>query len=935
MMSIAGLMVLAAAKIVFAVGTEDNPSVVAPLSPVTPAVRFWWNEDSFHAGRRVYRWKDLGVVPTNGATFKIDFGVIDRTRFDRRPVVLEGTLDTSASRFRLGSFGEIGNRAISNEVTVVASKAGTVSCSFFCDSAAPDYVRFNRSASVKAGGTAKILVSDKGPSSGVASCLLKDTDGRQIYRVKGPFRDPKLGFDFRYIWTDIPKRTMHLVTDVWQDAPGCKIRLTSTDPVSGEAKEWTKTIDVAPAWGERDYPIPTDDMPGGIYLFKIEYLDPSGVCVHTDKARYYKPDGKAPWDGTELGNEDTVPPPWTKPVFGETTFECWNRKVTLGGDGLVSSVVSAGEEVLAEPVAVLLNGRPLAFDVTDVKRKVSEATYTLKARKADISAEVRCEFDGYMRFALSFPTSVKQLAWRVAASTKIVKGIEGCTPGIPFRPVGKGAEALAQDFRVDRQPAWWMTGRAGLMGGTLNLHGYHVKDLNKTGRVESSDDRVAVTTTFVDTPMKSGPERTVLFYLEPTPVKPKDNDFASIAQDRLVLWSDYVFRQYENKYPGFEIKGAFRNLRKALENGKRVFYYCSTSGASPESPFWGWYRQYWHKEGIGAYCREVPLSPDRREHRNWCYACPNAESFKNRKIWGVNYMLMNSEPLMKDLYFDLAGFGARCWNARHGCYWRDEFGRYLNDHPMETVREIHKRCYRLVKAKNRDGAMYGHINRTRFPGDVFFDMLTMGEALASRSYQAARTYRGVLSPTYYEVFTPEMIQNEFMTRGSEKTVYMAPQFARALSCCAGPAAAKAFDETIPEIQRAFRHFAAYVKIHGLNIDRGSMRSPEWRIYLLCDGSVRSLGGRSVHEAYYLPGGSVTLSAPGPRQLWAYFRNEENAVLIILNDTEETIEQTVSVKGLSATGTDVLDESVKYDFSSGRCVFSLGPRESRFIRFDLK
>ena len=932
MMSIAGLMVLAAAKIVFAVGTEDNPSVVAPLSPVTSAVRFWWNEDSFHAGRRVYRWKDLGVVPTNGAAFRIDFGVIDRSGFDRRRIVLDGVIDRTASKFRLDSFGMFGNRAISNDVVFISTGDGTVGCSFFADSAAPNYVRFNRSQAVKAGGSVRIPVRAQGPSSGTASCTLTDVDGRRIYRIDGPYRDPKLGFDFRYIWTDIPKRMMHFVTDVWQDAPGCRIRLTSRDLITGKPLKWNWTIDVAPAWGEQDYAIPTDDMAPGIYDFKIEYLDADGVCVHADKARYFKPDGKAPWDGTELGNEDTVPPPWTKPVFGATTFECWNRKVTLGGAGLVSSVISAGEEVLAEPSSVILDGKPLSFDVVRVERKVSEATYHLKARGAGVKAEVRCEFDGYMRFALTFPTSARSLSWRVSGSTSVVKGIEGCTPDTAYHPVGKGV-ALSHDFRVDKKTAWWMNGRVGLMGGTLNLHGYHMKDLNRTGRLESSADRVTVTTSFVDSPMKAGPDRTVLFYLEPTPVKPKDREFSSIAQNRLCLWSDYMFRYYEAKYPGLEIKPAFARLRKGLEDGKRIFYYCSTSGASPESPFWGWYRQDWHKEGIGFYCREVSLPAKWREHRNWCYACPNVKGFKDRKIWGVNHMLMNSEPKMKDLYFDLAGFGGRCWNSRHGCYWRDDFGRYLNDHPMENVREIHKRCYRLVKAKNPDGTMYGHINMTRFPGDVFFDLLTMGEALASKSYKAARTYRGVLSPTYYEVFTPKMIQGQFVSRGSEKTIYMAPQFGRALSCCAGRAAAEAFDPKIPEIQTAFRHFAAYVKIHGLNIDRGSMINPEWRIYYLCDGAVRDLGGDSVHHAYYHAGDdTVALSAPGPRQLWAYHRNRDTAVLIVLNDTDSAVEQEVSVKGLSATGADVLDPEVKYDFTDGKCAMKLGPRESVFIRF---
>ena len=33
-----------------------------------------------------------------------------------------------------------------------------------------------------------------------------------------------------------------------------------------------------------------------------------------------------PWEGTTLGAEDTVPPPWTAPAIGERTFSCWGRE---------------------------------------------------------------------------------------------------------------------------------------------------------------------------------------------------------------------------------------------------------------------------------------------------------------------------------------------------------------------------------------------------------------------------------------------------------------------------------------------------------------------------------------------------------------------------------------------------------------------------------
>ena len=56
-----------------------------------------------------------------------------------------------------------------------------------------------------------------------------------------------------------------------------------------------------------------------------------------------------------------------------------------------------------------------------------------------------------------------------------------------------------------------------------------------------------------------------------------------------------------------------------------------------------------------------------------------------------------------------------------------------------------------------------------------------------------------------------------------------------------------------------------------------------------------------------------------------------SVLIVLNDTAEAVMQTVTVKGLSAKGTELLDQTT-FDFTSGSCTLKLEPRGAKFIRF---
>ena len=53
--------------------------------------------------------------------------------------------------------------------------------------------------------------------------------------------------------------------------------------------------------------------------------------------------------------------------------------------------------------------------------------------------------------------------------------------------------------------------------------------------------------------------------------------------------------------------------------------------------------------------------------------------------------------------------------------------------------------------------------------------------------------------------------------------------------------------------------------------------------------------------------------------------------MLLNDTDTDMEETVSVKGLSAKGREILDKT-PYDFSTGSCRIGFGPRGAKFIAF---
>ena len=62
-----------------------------------------------------------------------------------------------------------------------------------------------------------------------------------------------------------------------------------------------------------------------------------------------------------------------------------------------------------------------------------------------------------------------------------------------------------------------------------------------------------------------------------------------------------------------------------------------------------------------------------------------------------------------------------------------------------------------------------------------------------------------------------------------------------------------------------------------------------------------------------------------------FTGNGKALVILLNDTDREVRETVSVKGVSGMGQEIMRKTV-FDFSTGVCDLTFGPREALFLAF---
>ena len=640
-----------------------------------------------------------------------------------------------------------------------------------------------------------------------------------------------------------------------------------------------------------------------------------------------------PWEGTSLGSEDTVPPPWTAPVAANDSFVCWGREHALGGNGLVTSIRCTGEELLSAPVSVEMNGKPLSFSASIATQGVSFAEYDLVASGGDapVRVRLRAEFDGFLWFDLTWggegSREIRSFKVRVPVRRALVDGFDRCCGTRDYEPLpaGKTGKWL---YNPGSEPYFWLGSETrGLMGGIDSLRGWRRRARQGGYRLDVDDAASTLTMSFVDEPFTPIEPRTLGFYLEATPAKPKNLELAAMPAEKLERWcqTDAIF---DIKWPGCYKESRLEKFRALQHEGKRVFYYGSTTAVSPMSPLWDRFGAEWtlFSSPTSGIVKSRAKTDAGRRSGTWTRGCMNSRSFFEFKLYTANGFLNDPAFEVEDLYYDVAE-PAQCRNKNHGCVWKDDFGNVCRDHDMKSIREFHKRLVRLLKKKNPKGVLYGHSGPSRTPADMFFERAVMGE-----------NYAGAVGrkKSYYDILTPEAVRIKYASRSVDTVVDMLPQIVRGMQMH-NPEAYKTYDTNAPESDRAIRHCAAYYKIFDLNIwcNAGKRRDGvQWKT---ADDAVTALGPDRRYRAYCHADAPLKSPDGDPRFLWAVFSGRGKGLLILLNDTDETVSRTLE-GDLGAfgfppgPGRDIFSGE-NLEFRGGRLVVALPPRESRFLWYN--
>ena len=244
---------------------------------------------------------------------------------------------------------------------------------------------------------------------------------------------------------------------------------------------------------------------------------------------------------------------------------------------------------------------------------------------------------------------------------------------------------------------------------------------------------------------------------------------------------------------------------------------------------------------------------------------------------------------------------------------------------MKKLREFHKRAYILMKQKNPNSLMKGHIRYTRLPSDVFFDILLVGEGYEG---QVAEKHN------YYDILDPAVLQILYGFRTNEFTIELGPiQIFRTIFMF-NPKLLKTFDPKNPQIDKAHRHFYAYAKC--MNFVAKSSRPEKEPQLDLGNAAFCKLGRNPKFYPQWEKNCGITVLDSAKDFLYAAYANNNKVIFVALNDSDKVVTKKLKIDTtklivVNNEGIDIFNKK-KYKIENNQLILTLLPRESAFILF---
>ena len=760
----------------------------------------------------------------------------------------------------------------------------------------------------------------------ILSVKITDNNGKALYVSKFPYHDINPA-TVHTLNVNIPQQSLFVAIKNY--TPGMKkflrIRVLKQDKKNVlSAKKEIKPD----SYSKINFDI--SKLAPGKYVIHTDLMDAKNKVFFTNDFPFNKSPKTPWWSNPTAGLEHDVPIPWTKPVIKNSAFQCLNHTYLFEKGAFLSSINIKGNELLASPAQLKVNGKPAVFKTVCIKGKkmpaVTDYRHIATIDGVSINMEMQAEFDGLLRYTLRVkpaksPVKLTAMTLELPIKSQYATCFDDCSSSFVKDDLKSTRNKIITKNTVTRPFFRIGDEKIGLLGGMASMRGWYIKNKANSLVVDNKTDKVTVKFNFVDTPLDLNKERVIKFFLQATPTKNKMNMAKS---SKAVLWTGYWTTIYEYKVEGYFDDKEIAKLEKKLPPGKEYHWYFTSAGVSPFSPDWNYWGMNWHNDppAFGTVGADSDLSKRAYRDRNgWTFGCLSSRSFLDFKIRTATDAMTNKKYKVNNVYYDIS-WPKICWNKEHGCVWYDEFGDRMPTNDWEGMRELHERVYRTLKKKNPDGVMTQHLLCSWSPSDSFCDIIVGGEV-----YEQELSEKG----HYYDCFNPTFMRQHFTARAVDKDYWMIPQFLRAIILYK-PAKLKTWKPELPEVKKAMINMLGALYVH--NVNCWPIYGTEKLVQKVRKYYHQLTDTDYVFHPYWEKTGPIKGISPNSKKLLASaYEKDGKYFIVVVNNEEKSYSVSVELKGMNnRNAIEALSEK-KYVVKGNKLTLTLGPREAKFFFFD--
>ena len=489
----------------------------------------------------------------------------------------------------------------------------------------------------------------------------------------------------------------------------------------------------------------------GTYQLNVTLRDGHNRLVDTKTTEFIKPDTRR-WLGNTIGIDEDVPPPWTPLEVTGDTISCWNREYQFDGTPFPSRISVGRESILASPIRLTgkVAGKELVWSkgaLTFTEKKGHKIVCSLENRHSAmmLRSTIAVEFDGMIRVDLTVspngtsPTDVDELYLEIPlkAACATSKYILTYPTGNFYNPNILGT--VEDNWRGQFSPQVWLGNEEmGLAWFTESDRGWDLNKHDKALEIHRNREKVVLRVNLIDHRIELKRPLSLTFGLQATPAKPLPSDwqecrvscYLNTESSILIDWS-HPWKEKWFAFPAVQdmIKRGDKYLSyeeliaKYKSDVPQYVPYINIDCASVGVPEFRFYQEQW-RAGGPVEGTTGTMTSDVAAFGHALLGVCTTSSWSDFFLYSLNEFL--NKYAIDGVYIDNSGVGT-CTNPGHSCAFKRD-GKIRGTVNIFATRELQKRLYKIVKAKNKNNVIIAHsAGAVVMPLASFYDAHVDGE----------------------------------------------------------------------------------------------------------------------------------------------------------------------------------------------------------------